>query len=75
MRDHAGKNETSIMMALNAEYADLSQQHADRSIPVDGIYGEDSRDASIEYGEMLIEKTVETIGRLLLDNGFSKTLK
>jgi len=74
MRDHAGKNETSIMMAINADYADLSQQHSDRSIPVDGIYGEDSRDASIEYGEMLIEKTVETIGRLLLDNGFSKTL-
>lgn len=72
MRDHAGKNETSIMMALNADYVDLSQQHADRSIPVDGIYGEDSRDACTEYGEELIEKTVSTIGSLLSASGFNK---
>lgn len=73
MRDHAGKNETSIMMALNRDYVDMSQQNSDRSIPLDGIYGDDSRDASAEFGEALIIKTVETIGILLKKNGFTRT--
>jgi creatinine amidohydrolase len=59
--DHAGRNETSILMAVSAESVDLAQlpeNGDDRSI---GIIGEDPRNSTAALGEELIEKTLSLI--------------
>ena len=63
--DHAGRNETSILMAVSPESVDLAQlpeNGDDRSI---GIIGEDPRDSTAALGEELIEKTLSLIGAKL----------
>jgi len=67
--DHAGRNETSIMMAVNPELVDLTQLPADREVWPQGVGGEDPRDSTAEYGEELIEATVQLLGAKLDELG------
>ena len=64
-KDHAAKNETSLLMAAYPDLVDLSLLHEDRNEWPLGVGGEDPRDSSAEFGEELFEKTVVLIGRAL----------
>jgi creatinine amidohydrolase len=61
--DHAGKNETSVMMAIRPDLVDLSRLTHDRSVWPKGVAGEDPRDASADYGEAMLEATLAAIGK------------
>ena len=63
--DHAGRNETSILMAVAPELVDLSLLPQDRSQWPQGVAGEDPRDATVGYGNELIEDTLTLIGAKL----------
>jgi creatinine amidohydrolase len=67
--DHAGRNETSIMMAVVPELVDLSQLPTDRDVWPQGVGGEDPRDSTPEFGEELIGATVALIGAKLDELG------
>ncbi|MBN1674054.1 MAG: creatininase family protein [Kiritimatiellae bacterium] len=67
--DHAGRNETSVMLAVAPELVDLSQLPADRGTWPQGVAGEDPRDATAEFGEALIEATLKLIGAKLDELG------
>jgi creatinine amidohydrolase/Fe(II)-dependent formamide hydrolase-like protein len=43
----------------------MSELPSDRTEWPKGVGGEDPRDSSAEYGDMLFEETVELIGRAL----------
>ncbi len=55
--DHAGKNETSLLMHYRPDLVDLSRlpQNGDIDIEIHGVGGEDPRLASAEHGAMLAE--------------------
>jgi len=62
--DHAATNETSLVMALRPELADI-EKLAPEGIPV-GVWGEDPRKAaSAEHGRALIEKNAAQAVRKL----------
>lgn len=62
--DHAATNETSLVMALRPDLADLSLLLPDE-IPI-GIWGEDPRmHASAEHGQAIIVKNVRLAGEKL----------
>ena len=63
--DHAGRNETSILMSVTPELVDLSLLPKDRSQWPQGVAGEDPRDATAGFGEELLEETVALIGAKL----------
>ncbi len=63
--DHAGRNETSIMMAADPELVDLSRLSLDPDIWPQGVAGEDPRLATPAYGESLLEETLGLIGQRL----------
>lgn len=65
--DHAGKIETSTMMALHPDLVDLSRLDP-ASWPL-GVKGEDPRTSSASWGEYLLETTVQAIGRKLQELG------
>ena len=68
--DHAGKWETSLLMALEPGLTDLSRLPEDRSIRPVGVGGEDPRNASSAYGEEGVAAVVERMieeGRKLLE--------
>ena len=67
--DHAGRNETSILIAVAPGLVDLSQLPTDRDQWPQGVSGEDPRDASTAFGEELIEATLALIGNKLDDLG------
>ena len=67
--DHAGRNETSVMMAVAPELVDLSQLPTDRDEWPAGVDGEDPRDATAAFGEELIEATLALIGGRLDELG------
>lgn len=68
-QDHAGRNETSAMMALYPDLVDLSRiEDSSGAWPL-GVKGEDPRLSNAAYGEYLIQTTVEAIGRKLLELG------
>ena len=67
--DHAGRNETSIMMAAVPDLVDLSWLPNERDRWPQGIAGEDPRDASVAFGEELIEATLALIGNKLDELG------
>jgi creatinine amidohydrolase len=60
--DHAGKNETSIMMAIRPDLVDLNKLPNDEKIWPKGIAGEDPRYSTSNYGKQLIEQTLKEIG-------------
>jgi creatinine amidohydrolase len=67
--DHAGCNETSVLMATTPELVDLSQLPSDREQWPQGVAGEDPRDATPAFGEELIEATLTLIGARLDELG------
>jgi creatinine amidohydrolase len=67
--DHAGRNETSIMMAVAPELVDLSQLPQDRDQWPQGVAGEDPRDATAAHGDESIEDTLALIGARLDELG------
>ncbi len=67
--DHAGRNETSILMAVAPHLVDLSQLPEDRKQWPQGVDGEDPRDATSLYGEELIESALTLIGNKLDELG------
>ncbi len=68
-QDHAGRNETSVMMALHPDLVDLSRIEDPSGAWPLGVKGEDPRLSTAAYGQYLIETTVEAIGRKLLELG------
>jgi creatinine amidohydrolase len=63
--DHAAANETSLVMALRPELADVGKLSAD-SIPI-GVSGEDPRKgASAERGNELIEKNIRRVSQRIM---------
>lgn len=69
MIDHAGKNETSIMMVVAPELVDMTQLPPDREIWPQGVGGEDPRDATPEFGKEMIEATLALLGAKLDELG------
>jgi creatinine amidohydrolase len=60
--DHAGRNETSILMATHPDLVDLSRLPKKLSIWPQGVAGEDPRLATPEFGESLLQATIRIIG-------------
>lgn len=67
--DHAGRNETSILMAVRPDLVDLARLSARREEEPLGVIGEDPRDSTATQGEELIERTLELIGAKLDELG------
>jgi creatinine amidohydrolase len=63
--DHAGRWETSLLMALRPECVDLSRLPADPETPLVGASGGDHHpaEASLEWGEAGVRAVVEAITR------------
>ncbi len=60
-RDHAARNETSLMITLHPDLVDLSQLSVDRSVWPQGISGEDPRDSTSAYGEECLAKCISLL--------------
>jgi creatinine amidohydrolase len=63
--DHAGRNETSILLAIDPDLVDLARLPQDPNAWPQGVAGEDPRRATASYGEALLEETVKLIGERL----------
>ena len=63
--DHAARNETSIMLAADPGLVDLSRLPQDPDEWPQGVAGEDPRRSTAEYGEQLLEATLDLIGARL----------
>jgi creatinine amidohydrolase len=59
--DHAAKNETSQMLALQPALVDLAQLPADRATWPQGVGGDDPRDATAEHGEECLAASLELL--------------
>jgi len=60
--DHAGKWETSLLMALRPECVDMNRLPQDKNIPLIGIMGIDPRGtASKEFGEFAVNTLIDRI--------------
>jgi creatinine amidohydrolase len=68
--DHAGKNETSLMMAHYPALVDLAQLPADRAIWPQGVGGEDPRDSTPEHGEECIAASLALVEEALGKSGW-----
>ncbi|MFB3825392.1 MAG: creatininase family protein [Bryobacteraceae bacterium] len=67
--DHAGRNETSLMMHLRGDLVDLSQLPEDRSVKPVGVGGQDPRLGTAEFGRECLEASVEIVGKMLQEAG------
>jgi len=67
--DHAGRNETSIMMAVAPDLVDLGRLPTEPDEWPQGVGGEDPRDSTAEFGEELIEASLTLLGRKLDELG------
>ena len=63
--DHAGRNETSLMMALWPDHVSLEQLDPDRSVWPQGVMWEDPRDSTVAYGEECIAASLDALAPLL----------
>jgi creatinine amidohydrolase len=68
--DHAGKNETSLMMALHGGLVELSRLPATPVPLPKGISGEDPRDASVDHGERCIAESLAALETTLRRLGY-----
>ena len=59
--DHAGRNETSLMLHFQPGLVDLSRLPQDRAVKPVGVGGEDPRDATAEHGRECLERSVELV--------------
>ena len=67
--DHAGKNETSLMLAHHPQLVDLGQLPRDRAIWPQGVAGEDPRDATAVHGEECIAASLALVEDALTESG------
>lgn len=67
--DHAGRNETSLMMHFRPELVDLSQLPPYGTKKPEGYSGQDPRDATAEYGGECLTKSVELVRQLFAAGG------
>lgn len=67
--DHAARNETSLVMHLRPELADLSRLPTSRATWPQGVAGEDPRDATAAHGRDCLDKSVELVGQLFARAG------
>ena len=67
--DHAGRNETSILMAVRPGSVDLARLPRSRAEDPLGVIGEDPRDSTAAEGEERIEQTLRLIGAKLDELG------
>jgi creatinine amidohydrolase len=68
--DHAGKNETSLMLAHHPHLVDLAQLPPDRSVWPQGVAGDDPRDATPEHGEECIAVSLALLEAALNQSGW-----
>jgi creatinine amidohydrolase len=68
--DHAGKNETSLMLVLRPDLVNLDQLPQDREKWPLGVRGEDPRESSYEYGQEILSATLDALGNKLGELGF-----
>jgi len=67
--DHAGRNETSLMLHLRPDLVDLSQLPPWGTKKPEGISGQDPRNASPDYGKECLQKSVELVRQMFAEAG------
>jgi len=67
--DRAARNETSLVMHLRPDVADLSQLPQARSTWPQGVGGEDPRDASAAHGKECLQKSLELVRKMFAKAG------
>ncbi|WP_320129896.1 creatininase family protein [uncultured Sphaerochaeta sp.] len=67
--DHAGKNETSLMLALHPELVALERLSQNPEEWPLGVRGEDPRTSTPEYGQELLSSTLDALGNKLTELG------
>lgn len=67
--DHAGRNETSILMAVAPRLVDMARLPPSRGDWPLGVIGDDPRDSTAAHGDELIEATLDLIGAKLDELG------
>ena len=67
--DHAGRNETSLMMHFRPHSVDLSQLAESRDEWPQGVGGEDPRDGTAAFGRQCLEQSVALVERLFSEAG------
>ena len=67
--DHAGRNETSLMMQLRPDLVDLAQLPPARAMRPQGVAGEDPRDATASYGKECLQRSVELVRQMFATAG------
>jgi creatinine amidohydrolase len=67
--DHAGANETSLVMAIRPDLVDLSQLPPDRWVWPVAVEGEDPRDATEIAGRIAIEQSIQVLDQLFRQAG------
>ena len=59
--DHAGQNETSIMLALHPDLVDLTKLPEDPSTPPERILGKDPRHATAKLGKQYLDAAINIL--------------
>jgi creatinine amidohydrolase len=67
--DHAGRNETSLMMHVHPRLVDLSQLPADPATEFVGVSQFDPRDASAAFGKECFETSIELVRQMFVKAG------
>ena len=67
--DHAARNETSLVMSVRPDLADLSLLPSDRSVWPVAVDGEDPRDASAALGRDWIEQSLDALEDVFASRG------
>ncbi len=67
--DHAGRNETSLVMHLRPELVDLAQLPHDRAERPVGVGGGDPRDATAAFGRECLERSIELVREMFVRSG------
>lgn len=67
--DHAGRNETSILLAVRPDLVELERLPQNPEERPLGVVGEDPRRSTAEEGDQLIERTLALIGSKLDELG------
>ncbi|MFW9832055.1 MAG: creatininase family protein, partial [Candidatus Thorarchaeota archaeon] len=67
--DHAGQNETSIMLTLRSDLVDMTQLPQDPSISPERILGKDPRHATVNIGKKYLDAAIRIIQQKLTAAG------
>lgn len=63
--DHAAKNETSLMMAIQPDLVDLPKLPPDQGEWPVGVDGVDPRESNPEFGQAAIDRSIEALAQAL----------